>query len=196
MLSKKIDTERIFFVILVFIILIQIAALVVVGMQKNGYHNDEIFTYILSNSYDADRISHDRKVMDSWNEGSYLDKYVVVDENERFAYGAVKHNNSQDAHPPLYYYLIHTISSFVPGVYSKWIGLGLNFFLFAGIQSVLYFLVRDITGKKIYGVAAVALNGGLAATMDMMHQIVDASADLAHFEQCGCSSFSKVYIAN
>ena len=168
MLTKKNQTGRMFLIILALILLIQLAALVTAGTEKKSYHIDEIYTYILSNSYDANRISHDTKAMTSWNAGAYFDKFVEVEAGERFAYGSVKYNNSLDAHPPLYYYLIHTVSSLFPGSFTKWVGLGLNFLLFVGIQIVLYLLVSEVTGKKLCGVAAVALNGGLASTMDMM----------------------------
>lgn len=165
---KKILQSRITATILLIIVLTaQIASLVYVGFQKDGFHIDEIYTYILSNSYDATRISKDNKAMTSWNEGEYFDKFVVADQNELFSYDKVKYNNGLDAHPPLYYYLIHTVSSAFPETFSKWLGLAVNFVFFIGIQLVLYFLTLCITKNKYCSIAVIALNGGLTAIMDM-----------------------------
>lgn len=161
--SKKISV-----ITLILVLIVQLFSLIVVSFEKEGFHIDETYTYILSNSYDANRISHDEKAMTSWNDGAYFNKFVVVDENETFSYDTVKSNNGLDAHPPLYYYAIHTVSSLAPGAFSKWIGLGLNCVFFIGIQIILYLLTLAITKKNYCGVAAVALNGGLAAVMDMV----------------------------
>ena len=155
-------------IILILILIVQLTSLVMFGFEKEGFHIDEIYTYILSNSYDASRISSDTKAMTSWNDGEYFDKFVTVDEGEGFSYDKVKYNNGLDAHPPLYYYIIHTISSVFRGDFNKWTGLLFNYILFIGIQIILYLLTVKITNNNFCGVAAVALNGGLTAIMDMM----------------------------
>lgn len=48
--------------ILIAIIAVQLFAMVFIGCKKQGYSIDEIYSYILSNSYDSDRISTDASV--------------------------------------------------------------------------------------------------------------------------------------
>ena len=56
-----------------------------------------------------------------------LMKYVTVAENERFDYATVYYNQTQDVHPPLYYFFLHTVCSLFPRSFTKWTGIGLNF---------------------------------------------------------------------
>ncbi len=153
---------------LLFILVFQIAVLIIAGCEKKSYHIDEIYTYILSNSYDSDRISHDDNALSTWKNGIYFNKFVTVDANERFAYDKVKYNNGLDAHPPLYYYLVHTVSSFFPGYFGKWIGLGINYALFSAMQLLLFLLVYKITRERLYALVAVSINGSLLAVLDTM----------------------------
>lgn len=75
-------------------------------MEKSGYFLDEIYSYGLSNSYEAPflRLS----VMG----GTITDKTITSeaaldclavdpDGSDAFAYGSVLYNQSQDVHPPL-----------------------------------------------------------------------------------------------
>ncbi len=149
------------------VLLLQFAVLLVCAVQKEAYSVDEFYSYILSNSYDTDRISNDEGVFGTWLEGEYFDKFVQVDAGEGFSYGAVNRNNSLDAHPPLYYFLLHTFSSFFPAVFSKWIGLSLNLLAFLGTQTLLFFLARRVTKNASWALLAIALCGATAAFLDM-----------------------------
>lgn len=164
MFSQKSNKLTVF--VLILILIFQTAVLIIAGYEKKGYHIDEIYTYILSNSYDYERISHDDGALSTWQKGKYFNKFVSVDTNERFAYDKVKYNNGLDAHPPLYYYLVHTVSSFFPGYFGKWIGLGINYALFSAMQLLLFLLVYKITQERLYAIAAVSINGGLLAVLD------------------------------
>ncbi len=113
--------------------LIFVASLVVslyYGFQKSGFHEDEYYTYYSSNRtyglFQPDREWQERQTI--------LDEFVVR-KGERFNYGLVKLVQSWDVHPPLYYWIFHTICSFVPGVFTKWTGIITNLIGF----SVAYF---------------------------------------------------------
>ena len=96
------------------------------GFQKSGFHEDEYYTYFSSNRslglYQPDREWQDRQTI--------LDEFSVRP-GEGFNYGLVKLVQSWDVHPPLYYFVFHTLCSFVPGIFTKWTGLITNLIAFA-----------------------------------------------------------------
>jgi hypothetical protein len=109
--------------------------------QKAGFHEDEYYTYFSSNRsiglYQPDR---------EWQDNQTILTEFTVKPGERFNYGLVKLVQSWDVHPPLYYYIFHTVCSFFPLVFTKWSGLITNllafilaFYLFNRILQMLEF---------------------------------------------------------
>ncbi len=91
------------------------------GSQKQGFHEDEIYSYWSSN----------RTAGISWPDRDWMETQAMTDElvvlpGEGFRYGMVKTVQSWDVHPPLWYDLLHTACSLRPGVFSKWFGIGVN----------------------------------------------------------------------
>ena len=132
------------------IILLQVLMMLFVGCQKQEFHIDEIYSHILSNSYDADRISNADWMWDNWISGEDFNEFVTVQEEEKFSYATVYKNNSLDCHPPLFYWFLHTACSFVPDCFSKWFGLGINIVFFV-IASVLVYMVSNELIKSNVG---------------------------------------------
>lgn len=94
--------------------------------QKQGFHYDEYYSYYSSNvTYGL--VPTDRE----WKDTEEIRSEFVVGRGEGFNYEMVKLMQTYDVHPPLYYFLLHTVCSFFPGVFSKWFGLGLNLLFFA-----------------------------------------------------------------
>ena len=111
--------------------LLQMAAAFWFCTQKQGFHEDEFYTY-----YSTARTNGFYVEDGKWMErDEYRNEFVVLP-GERFQYGLVKQVQSWDVHPPMYYWVFHTVASFVPGVFSKWIGLSVNLF-FHGINLIL-----------------------------------------------------------
>ena len=165
--SKKMNIQinkkkalKIFFAV---ILLFQICVLWHLGRKKQEYHIDEIYSYILSNSYDTDRIANDPEVWNQWVKGEIFDKFAAVNEGEQFAYEKTYYNNTLDAHPPLYYYSLHTVCSFFPGQFSKWFGIGLNIVFFIAAQLLLFRLSRKIFGETLWALLPVCVYGGTNA---------------------------------
>ncbi|MBQ9843954.1 MAG: glycosyltransferase family 39 protein [Oscillospiraceae bacterium] len=148
------------------VLAVQLVCLFWMSAQKQEFHIDEIYSYILSNGYEYDRVSNREEVWNTWIRGSDLESFVTVDRGEQFAYGRVYRNNALDAHPPLYYFLFHTLCSFFPGVFSKWFGLGLNIFLFALSQTALFVLSKRILGDNPWAVVPAAILGGTRLGLD------------------------------
>ena len=148
------------------ILMIQALVLVYLGAQRQGLHIDEYYSYILSNSYDTDRISNSTEVWDQWLDGDVFYDFLTVEEGEQFAYQTVYDNNAKDAHPPLFYFVLHTICSFLPGVWSLWIGTIMNILLILLTQLVLYKLSRKLMGNTLWAVVPVAIYGGMQIFAD------------------------------
>lgn len=128
-------------------LILQMAALFYFGGKKAGFHEDELYTYYSTNKT-AGLFVSDRQ----WMERDSLRNDFVVLPGERFRYGVVKQMQSWDVHPPLYYYIFHTACSLFPGVFSKWLGIGVNMIAYAGSYLLLayaaYLAVRE-RGKML-----------------------------------------------
>ena len=89
--------------------------------RKAGFHEDEYYSYYSTN------YSQGWSVPDGeWLERESYEKEFLVLPNERFQYGLVKEVQSWDVHPPMYYWVLHTVCSFWPEVFTKWQGLTVN----------------------------------------------------------------------
>lgn len=141
----------------------QMAAAFYFCMQKQGFHEDEYYTYY-STARTAGFYVEDGQWMDR---ETYRNEFVVLP-GERFQYGLVKQVQSWDVHPPMYYWVFHTAASFVPNVFSKWIGLSVNLF-FHGMNIILLtYLSYLVSGRDFrlsllvtlaYGFSPAALSG-------------------------------------
>lgn len=131
-------------ILLAVICLIQLAVSLDFGSQKSFLMCDELFTYGAAN-YDGGIMME--FPLNDWKNCEVFMEYVTPGENA-FSYEIPYENQSLDVHPPLYYYLIHTISSFNPYEFSYWTGVGLNIVLFLGCTVALYFLVYELVKSR------------------------------------------------
>lgn len=117
-------------------------------VHKTGFHVDELLSYGPANSTSGpflfEGISTDftaeemRKANNRWFLGKLLQNYLTVQEGERFHYANIIHNLAGDVHPPLFYMLLHTVSSFHPNTFSKWQGAAVNIPLWILLLVVMY----------------------------------------------------------
>ena len=116
LVNKKIDmSKKITILGLTLILFIQLFACLYFGTKKEGFYEDEIATYGLSSCPNA----LGRKDYEiTWKSGKDYENLLIVNENTRFSYGMVYDNQVRDVHPPLYYFLIHSLESFFPGIFS------------------------------------------------------------------------------
>lgn len=141
---------------LIGILVVQLVMMAYFGNHKNGYHMDEMLTYELAN-YEEAFFSRTDNFMETWVDGDFYREAMSVDGVGDLDYSIPYHNQERDVHPPLYYFLIHTMSAFFPGTVSKWIGILPNM-IFCLLATALLFLV----GKRILP------NQGLALTVSAM----------------------------
>lgn len=131
--------------------------------KKEGYHSDEIWSYGLANSYYKpfiyirpgvfidDMTPDDIINLNEWKSGEEFKNYITVQEGEQFSYVSVYDNQTLDHHPPLYYFLLHTVCSFFPDTFSWWFGYSLNIIFLIVTQIFLYKLSYTVLkGGSIY----------------------------------------------
>lgn len=114
--------NKAYWLVLAAIICVHLLLIVVYGMQKEGYHEDEYYSF-WSSSGEADLKPSGAY---DWKSGSYLQQQFVVDQEEKFDFSAVIANQVQDVHPPLYYLCLNIVMSLLPGRFFKWFSIGLN----------------------------------------------------------------------
>ena len=132
-------SKKIFFIGMTLLLCLQIIVLFYYGSRKAGYHEDELYSYYSSNKT-AGLFVNDRE----WTTGESFRNELVVLPGEQFRYGVVKQMQSWDVHPPFYYYLLHTVCSLTPGIFSKWQGISVNLLGFV-ISFILLAYVAYLT---------------------------------------------------
>ena len=137
------NRNKIWLLIFMIIWCVQILVAVYFCCQKKGFHEDEYYTY-----YSTARTYGLNIENNAWMEhDAYFNEFVVL-EGERFQYGLVKQVQSWDVHPPVYYWVFHTIASLFPGRFSKWYGLVLNIVAFGISMVLLWILCLKVTRKN------------------------------------------------
>lgn len=144
---------RLMYAALFILLCLQVLLLVYFGSRKAGFHEDEYYSYYSTNRtaglYEPDR---------EWVERDVFRNEFVALPGEGFRYGLVSMVQSWDVHPPLFYFILHTACSFFPGIFSKWLGIGINIIAFCVNFVLLAWLTFMITGrnrKLTFAVAAV-----------------------------------------
>lgn len=120
----------------VLLLLVQLFVLFYYGNKKAGFHEDEFYSYYSTNKT-AGLFVEDR----TWMERDSFRNDFVVLEGEQFRYDVVAKMQSWDVHPPFYYFLLHTMCSLFPGVFSKWLGIGVNIIGYIPCFFLLWYLV-------------------------------------------------------
>lgn len=82
-----------------------------------------------------------------------------------FNYHQVWLNQYFDVHPPLYYYLLHTISSIFPNRFTIWFGLIINLFFYLLDLIIISIILNKLTKNEILGALGVLLFGLNGVTM-------------------------------
>lgn len=160
-------------VALLLIIAVQIGYLCYVFFaEKTSYHCDEVYSYGLANNFygayleSEDVYSHEEYNSNQWVSGDIFREYITVQPSERFRYDSVWYNQSKDRHPPLFYALIHTISSFMPDTFSFVPGFILNLIFFAVTQVFLFLLAKDILRSRYLALLLCLFWGFSMAALD------------------------------
>lgn len=145
---------------LIIIILILIGIRVYFGYQKEDFFMDETFSYTLMNMKEgAGMVQTAPEFNNTWMSGDKIKNMLTVSNDEILRYDTVYYNQTQDVHPPLYYFLLHTASVLSFGNVTKWTGIVLNIIIFIGICGVLYIIGKKIFKSTIWSLVLVAIYG-------------------------------------
>lgn len=186
--------NRKYIIIFLMVWAVQMAAAFYFCVQKQGFHEDEYYTYYstarTNGFYVEDGQWMDRK--------TYRNEFVVLP-GQGFQYGLVKQVQSWDVHPPVYYWVFHTVASLVPGVFSKWVGLSVNL-VFWGINIVLFaYLAWLVSGRSermaglvtlFYGLSPAAMSGVVFIRMYEMLTMFVLLCAILHVQAMRCNEVS------
>lgn len=138
-------------ILLAVVIVLSLTISTLFMLSKQGFHEDEILTYNLANS------SKQLNVNGGWNNPEDFNEYLTVSPDGRFDYGLVYENQIIDAsHPPFYYALVHTVCSFFPQTFSKYLAFSINMLAMTGILIMLFKIAKIISKNNLYSLIAVA----------------------------------------
>lgn len=192
----KVKLEKIFFIITIIII-----SLVMVYWinQKEGFHEDEIFSYGSSN-YNLDNVFQRYGEKDEINQiifdkilvGNVVDnikfyltnpnqfmkeynnlvkqekpiwktkqeaqEYLTIGKADVLNYFSVYYNQSRDVHPPLFYFVVHLVSSIFFGMFSKYIIFLINL-IFLILSFIMLRKILKLIDKQYLSIPLVILYG-------------------------------------
>ena len=171
-LSKKLAI-----VLLALILILSEMLILYYATQKVGYHIDELWSFAHSNSSEGgflyplqrsgDSNDYEDVVYNHWVAPEKFWNYLTVQQGDAFNYANITDNLAEDVHPPLYYFLLHTVSSFFPETFSKWIGITPNLILFALVLLGLYQLSNTLTESRAKSLLICAVFGLSLAAVNM-----------------------------
>lgn len=111
-------------IILIVFIALSVFTIIVQCKQKIRFHEDEVMTFALSNSLSMGLLGS--PFNEKLNANEEFMEAMTVHEGNQFNYRQVWINQAADVHPPLYYCVVHTISSLMPDTFNMWMGIGIN----------------------------------------------------------------------
>ena len=141
------------------IIVLQVCLMVYAGFQRQDMHTDEVYSYVIANSTQADRFSHADWLQDTWVHGEDFDSLTTVHPGDELNLAAAYHNTSLDSHPPLYYWALHLVCALFQGPLNWWVGIGLNIAFFIGAELFVFLASRELIGPGVLSFAPVAAYG-------------------------------------
>lgn len=163
MKEKADKNSKIITVILVAIILIQVIGLFFVfTFLKQGHHSDEVWNYAFANSVNGGSLEVDSEgytTFNQWHDSKTFLEFISVEKENRFSYSSCIRNAWNDLNPPFQYMVLHTVSSFFPGIFSWYFCFAINIAAFIVTEIYIFKLTGRITDNKIVGIAAVVLYG-------------------------------------
>ena len=156
---------------------------VVCCFNKQGMHEDEFYSYYSSNR------TYGPVLEDTVSRDTVMDELTVRD-GEGFNYGLVREVQSWDVHPPVYYFILHSVCSMMPGVFSMWQGLWINLACLL-ISLILMVRLGDkllpapsvmtvCLGTLAWGISAATLTGVVFIRMYMLLTVWILAVTLLH----------------
>lgn len=167
----SVSRKKMIFIVLSIAFLQFILVILEFHFLKQSFSGDEVYSYATSNScesmsplVDMDGTLH----INEWLTSDQLLHSVVVSENEILAYRHIDEILRDDAHPPLYFYMLHFFSSFFIGRFSWIPAIIINSVsIFIG-QIFFYRLFLLISSNRFQSLLAMLFFGCTTAMVNMM----------------------------
>ena len=140
--SMLVKNKKLFLPGMILLLIIQLCAALFFCTQKQGFHYDEYYSYYSSNVTQG---LHPTDM--EWKDTEEIRSEFMALPGEGLAYGTVKLMQSWDVHPPLYYYVLRTVSVLTAGTFSKWQGLAVNLIFFVLSWITLAMISKELTGN-------------------------------------------------
>ena len=112
-------------------------------------NNNNVYYYLCDTEYNIDPI---------WKTREEATGYLTIQPSDIFDFAPVIWNQSRDVHPPLFYLLVHIVSSFFLGAFSKYIVFSINI-IFYILTCIYIYKIFKLYKKEKAGIIAVILYG-------------------------------------
>ena len=124
-------------------------------------NNNNVYYYLCDTEYNIDPI---------WKTKEEATEYLTIQPSDVFDFAPVIWNQSRDVHPPLFYILVHIVSSFFLGTFSKYIIFIINI-IFYILTCIYIFKIFKLYKKEKLGIIALTLYGvSIGAISTVMFQ--------------------------
>lgn len=151
--------------ILVTICVLQFIVLTFFANKKEYLFIDELFSCASSNHVQGPFVELPEN---KWLDKEWYIDYAGASKENRFDFSIPYHNQESDVHPPLFYMLLHGVSSVIPDDFSFWPGLGLNILLMLICTVSIYYLTRELFTDEICSLLTAALFGITYGAINMV----------------------------
>lgn len=125
--------------------------------EKNNFHVDEQWSYAHANSFIGPYVANAEENWNRWLPSETYQKYLTVQPENGFDFSHIYRNLQRDMHTPLYFMTLYTISYFFPDTFSKWIGGGLNIFMWVLTLLAMLKLSQKFFVNKWFALLPVVL---------------------------------------
>lgn len=143
-------------VLAVAVIVAQLLVMFLFACAKQGFFVDELWSYGLANSLYFPHLFGNHTMDNTWLTPQTLHSYLEVDPGQQFRFDSVIYNMSNDAHLPLFFLVLHLVSSLFPDTFSKWYGI---------VPNMAYFALSALL---LYRIASKMLDSGYKALLPLL----------------------------
>jgi len=136
------------------ILAVHIVLTVFYGTRKEGFHEDEYYSYFTS-AGNARLYPYDSNL---WELRGYdVQRQFLVTDGHRFDFGTVSSIQELDVHPPLYYLSLNFVMSLFVNQFRKWFGIGLNaVYSLVTCCGVIFFFYHVDKSNRRHSLALIA----------------------------------------
>ena len=140
------------------VLILQMLVLIFAGMEKQGFHVDEVYSFELAN-YPDTVYGDSENAYVSWKDGAVFSQILQPADGREFDLSVPFWNGETDNHPSTYYMMINILSSVnkvLGQKVNKWIGLIPNIILCLFVTYVLSDLLMKLLNNRILSVCGAA----------------------------------------